>query len=69
MVDASVLGRLLSELPLPLAPDAGILDALALAVAIEDGVGVVLPDVLISVSLLQSRESIQTAVRGLDSDS
>lgn len=69
MVDASVLGRLLSELPLPLAPDAGILDALALAVAIEDGVGVVLPDALISVSLLQSRESIQTAVRGLDSDS
>lgn len=58
--------RVLSELPLPLGPEATLLDAVALAVAIEDGCGVVLPDDLITVAGLRDRQTIQSALAGLD---
>lgn len=57
--------RLLAELPLPLPPDAGTLAALAIAVAVEDGWGVTLPDDLISVAHLGSRESVAAVLRSL----
>lgn len=59
------LERVLSELPLPLPPEATPLDALALAVAIEDACAVVLPDDLITVAHLRDRESIQSVLDSL----
>lgn len=57
--------RVLSELPLPLPPDSSPIDALALAVAIEDACGVVLPDELITVAHLRDRESIRSVLDSL----
>lgn len=57
--------RVLGELALPLAPEAGLLDALALAVAIEEGCGVTLPDDLITVTHLGTREAIQATLSAL----
>lgn len=57
--------RVVSELPLPLAPGAGILDALAIAVAIEDACAVRLPDELLTPDHLRSRESIESVLRSL----
>lgn len=48
----------LAELPLPLGPDAHVLDALNIAVALEDGFGVVIPEDRITVADLGSKESI-----------
>lgn len=57
--------RVLTELPLPLGPDAGPLDALGLAVAIEDGCGVTLPDPVITVDHLGDLASIEVVLDGL----
>lgn len=54
--------RALAELPLPLSPGATPVDAVGLAVAIEDGCSVVLPDDLITVDHLRSREFIEAAL-------
>lgn len=59
------LDRVLAELPLPLGPQATSVDAVGLAVAIEDGCGVVLPDELITVDHLRTRESVEAALDGL----
>lgn len=56
--------RVVDELPLPLGPEAGILDALAVAVAVEDSCGVVLPDSAISVDRLRDPA---TVIETLDS--
>lgn len=58
-------GRVLAELPLPLGSEASALDAVGLAVAIEDGCGVVLPDELITVDHLRGRESIDAVLDSL----
>ncbi|NYF99027.1 hypothetical protein [Janibacter cremeus] len=57
--------RVLLELPLPLGSAAVRLDALSLAVAIEDGCGVVLPDRLITADHLRNRESIEAVLDSL----
>ena len=57
--------RVLAELPLPLDPEATSADALRLAVAIEDGCGGVIPDELITVEHLASRESVMAVLDGL----
>ena len=59
------LERVLSELPLPLGPEATTLDAVALAVAIEDACGVVLPDDLVTVARLRDRETIRSVLHSL----
>lgn len=63
---SAVRDRVLAELPLPLPPDATALDAVGLAVAIEDGCGVVLPDELITVDHLRSRESVDALLDSLE---
>lgn len=55
----------LAELPLPLGPDADVLDALDIAVAIEDGYSVVIPQDRITVADLGSRESIEALLTQL----
>lgn len=55
----------LAELPLPLGPDADILDALRAAVAIEDAYGIVLPEDRITVRDLESRESVASLLASL----
>lgn len=57
--------RLFDELPLPLGPDAGELDAVAVAIAIEDGFGVQLPENVIDVVHLGRWESVAAVLRGL----
>lgn len=59
-------GRVVAELPLPLGPGATRLDAIAIAVALEDGCGVVLDDALITVEHLRDRESVQAVLDGLE---
>ncbi|QNF93473.1 hypothetical protein [Janibacter sp. YB324] len=59
-------GRVVAELPLPLGPEATRLDAIAIAVALEDGCGVVLDDALITVEHLRDRESVQAVLDGLE---
>jgi len=54
--------RVLDELPLPLGPGAGILDVLALAVAVEDACGVTLPDSFLTAEHLGCRESIEAVL-------
>lgn len=51
--------RLLAELPLPLPQDAGELDAIAIAIAVEDALAVTLPEEALSVAHLGSREAIE----------
>lgn len=58
--------RVLAELPLPLGPEAGLLDAVAVAVALEDGCGVVLPDDLITVEHLGRHDSIESVLAIID---
>lgn len=57
--------RVLDELPLPLGADADVLDALGIAVAVEDACGVVLPEDRITVADLGSREAITALLRQL----
>ncbi len=57
--------RVLAELPLPLGPAAGELDAVAIAIAIEDALAVVLPDDAIDVAHLGRRESIESLLARL----
>lgn len=59
------LRHIVAELPLPVAADAGQLEALALAVAIEDGCSVTLPDHLITVDHLRDPRSVEAIVRTL----
>lgn len=56
-------GRVVRELPLPLGPDADVLDALRIAVAVEDACGVVIPDELITTADLGSAGSIESLLR------
>lgn len=50
----------LAELPLPLGPGADVLDALAVAVAVEDAFGVVIPDDRITVADLGSPSAVES---------
>lgn len=61
--------RVLAELPLPLAPDADMLEALSVAVAVEDGCDVVLPDEAITVRSLGGTDAIRAVLAGLASPS
>lgn len=58
--------RVLSELPIPLRPEADLHDALAVAVAVEDGCGVTLPDHLIAVEHLHDRAAVEATLRLLE---
>lgn len=55
--------RVLDELPLPLPPEAGNLQALAVAVALEDALGVTLDDMHITVDRLGSRDAVEALLR------
>lgn len=57
--------RVLDELPLPLGADADVLEALGIAVAVEDACGVVLPEDRITVSDLGSKETLTALLRQL----
>ncbi len=61
------LGRLLVELPLPLERDAGLLDAVAIAIALEDACGVTLPDDAITVTHLGQTEAVWATLSKLSS--
>lgn len=52
-------------MPLPLSPDADPHAALELAIAIEDGCGVILPDEAITVAHLGTHRSITALLRSL----
>ena len=52
-------GEVLSELPLPLGPDADLLDAVRIAVAIEDGCGVRIPEDRFTVGGLGRRQDVE----------
>ncbi|QGH68501.1 hypothetical protein [Pseudactinotalea sp. HY158] len=52
--------RILAELPLPLGPDAGELDAIRMAIALEDACGVTLPEDAIDVVHLGRSEAIES---------
>lgn len=54
-VDSS---RILAELPLPLAPDAGEADVIAIAIALEDACGIVLEDHSLTIARLGRPETI-----------
>ena len=54
--------RVIAELPLPLAPGAGVLEALDIAVALEDALGVVLPDDAMDVSSLRDRPGVESVL-------
>lgn len=56
----------LAELPLPLRSGVDVLDALAIAVAIEDGYGVIIPEDRITVADLGSREAIESLLSMLN---
>lgn len=55
----SVEDRVLAELPVPLRPDADLLDALAIAIAVEDACGVTIPDEMLDVDHLRRRATIE----------
>lgn len=57
--------QVLAELPLPLSPDADPHAVLELAIAIEDGCGVILPDEAITVAHLGTHRSITALLRSL----
>lgn len=59
---ASERRTILAELPLPLGPQAGLLAAIEIAVALEDALGVTLTDEQISVARLGQRESIESVL-------
>lgn len=50
--------QVLAELSLPLRPGAGLLEAIGVAVALEDGLGVTLPDALIDAAHLGTRTDV-----------
>ena len=54
------------ELPLPLGPEAGLLEAIGIAVAVEDALGVGFPDELLDVATFGQRASIRSALDHLD---
>lgn len=58
--------RVLAELPLPLGPEAGLLEAIGIAVAVEDALGVGFPDELLDVATFGQRASIRSALDHLD---
>lgn len=62
------LTALLDELPLPLGAGASRLDALNIAVALETGLGVVLPEEALTVEHLSTRAAIEhlLATLGID---
>ena len=51
--------RLLAELPLPLPHDAGELEALGIAIAVEDAFCVTLPEEALTVAQLGTSEAIE----------
>ena len=55
----SVEDRVLAELPVPLGPDADLLDVLAVAIAVEDGCDVTIPDEMLDVHHLGRRSAIE----------
>lgn len=55
-------GRVLDELPLPLGSSAALLDAIGIAVALEDALGVSLPDELIDLAHLGCRDAIEAVL-------
>lgn len=57
--------RVLAELPLPLGPAAGELDAVAIAIAVEDALAVTLPDDAIDVQHLGRTESVHALLQCL----
>ncbi|UFU02398.1 hypothetical protein LQF12_12970 [Ruania suaedae] len=57
--------RILSELSLPLGPGASQLEAIEIAVAIEDGCGVTLPDEVMNPADLGRRESVESLLQAL----
>lgn len=57
--------RALEELPLPLPPEADELDALRIAVAVEDACGVVLPEERITVADLADVAAVEALVAEL----
>ena len=57
--------RLLDELGLPLGPEAGLLDAIAIAIAVEDVCEVTIPETLIDVAHLGRRSAIEDLLRTL----
>lgn len=52
--------RVLAELPLPLERGAGVLEAIAIAVAVEDALGVTLPDESLDPVAVGQRASIES---------
>ncbi|NLJ53939.1 MAG: hypothetical protein GX344_07390 [Intrasporangiaceae bacterium] len=58
--------RVLDELDLPLPPGAGILEALQIAVAVEDGCEVRLPEETLTVASLGRRDAIERVLDALD---
>lgn len=52
----------LAELPLPLGPDADVLDVIAVAIAVEDACDVTIPDDMLDVEHLAERASITRLV-------
>lgn len=61
--------RVLAELALPLAPGAGLLDALGIAVAVEDALDVTLPDEALDVATMSERHSIESVLKATESTS
>lgn len=58
-------GRVLGELPLPLGPGAGELDAVQIAIAVEDACGLTLPDEVIDTAHLGRRDAIEAVLHSL----
>ena len=58
----------LDELPLPLGAEASLLDALRIAIALETGLGVTIPEAAITVSSLGTRTAVEHLLVSLDTD-
>lgn len=57
--------RVLSELPLPLGQDAGVLEALEIALAVEDACDVTLPEDMLTVAHLATATAVESALDNL----
>lgn len=57
--------RVLAELALPLDPGADVLEAIAVAVALEDAYGVTIPDDAITAATLGQRDTIEAMLEKL----
>lgn len=63
---ADIPEQVLDELALPLGPDAGLVEALAVAIAVEQTCDVTLPDWAIDPVHLGRREAVRALLDSLD---